>query len=182
LAPALPQDQAYHAFADARAWWGIPNAADTLSNLAFVVVGLYGLLLRAGHPFYTQSAPLRAWSQVFFLGLIATGLGSGWYHWLPQDSGLAVDRYGMVLAFAGVLGAIATHKVSTRAGHALGWVSLLLGISSVFWWQWQGNLTPLRGITIWRHCPSAVAGLGPRNTTRSALGLAAVRLYHRQSV
>ncbi|MFO0153081.1 MAG: hypothetical protein ACK52D_08650 [Burkholderiales bacterium] len=168
LAPALPQDQAYHAFADARAWWGIPNAADTLSNLAFVVVGLYGLLLRAGHPFYTQSAPLRAWSQVFFLGLIATGLGSGWYHWLPQDSGLAVDRYGMVLAFAGVLGAIATHKVSTRAGHALGWVSLLLGISSVFWWQWQGNLTPYAvlqfggiALVLWLACLPATQP-GPR--------------------
>jgi len=142
LVPALPQDQAYHAFADTRPWWGIPNAADTLSNLAFVAVGLYGLWLPAGHRFYAMSAPLRAWSQLFFFGLIATGLGSAWYHWLPHDSGLAVDRYGMVIAFAGVLGAIGCHKVSVRAGHGLGGVSLLLGLISVAWWQWQANLTP----------------------------------------
>jgi hypothetical protein len=85
---------------------------------------------------------LRFWSHIFFIGLIATGLGSAWYHWWPRDAGLAVDRYGMVIAFAGVLGAIAAHKVSDRAGHGLGWVSLVLGLTSVTWWQWQGNLSP----------------------------------------
>jgi hypothetical protein len=89
-----------------------------------------------------MSLPLRAWSQVFFLGLIATGLGSACYHWQPHDTGLAIDRYGMVIAFAGVLGAIAAHKVSDRAGQGLGWVSLVLGLASVAWWQWQGNLSP----------------------------------------
>jgi hypothetical protein len=30
LAPPLVQSQAYHRFADARAWLSMPNAADTL--------------------------------------------------------------------------------------------------------------------------------------------------------
>ena len=30
--PAIPQDPAYHAFADARAWLGMPNAANVLSK------------------------------------------------------------------------------------------------------------------------------------------------------
>jgi hypothetical protein len=43
LAPIV-QDQAYHHFADARAWLGVANAGDTLSNLAFLVVGVMGLI------------------------------------------------------------------------------------------------------------------------------------------
>lgn len=37
--PPLLQVQAYHLFADTRALPSIANAADTLSNLAFLVVG-----------------------------------------------------------------------------------------------------------------------------------------------
>ena len=39
----IAQDQAYHLFADGRAFLGIDNAANTLSNLAFLVVGTLGL-------------------------------------------------------------------------------------------------------------------------------------------
>ena len=41
-----------------------------------------------------------------------------WYHGQvpPNDAGLAIDRYGMVIAFAGTLGLAAAHKVSERAG------------------------------------------------------------------
>jgi hypothetical protein len=41
--PALAQPENYFPFADQRSWLGIPNAADVLSNLAFVAVGLLGL-------------------------------------------------------------------------------------------------------------------------------------------
>jgi len=41
--PPIPQDPAYHRFADARPLWGVANGWNVLSNLAFLVVGLYGL-------------------------------------------------------------------------------------------------------------------------------------------
>jgi len=43
--PAVAQPASYHAFADERPWLGIPNAADVLSNLAFVAVEcVFGIL------------------------------------------------------------------------------------------------------------------------------------------
>ena len=47
----ITQSAAYHAFADQRAYWGIPNSLDTLSNLSFLLVGSAGLFaLRRGVP------------------------------------------------------------------------------------------------------------------------------------
>jgi hypothetical protein len=39
LVPAIPQDQAYHQFADQRTLLGIPNFWNVVSNIPFVVVG-----------------------------------------------------------------------------------------------------------------------------------------------
>ena len=44
LLPAVGQDPKYHLFADQRTWLGVPRAADVLSNLAFLAVGLFGAI------------------------------------------------------------------------------------------------------------------------------------------
>lgn len=139
FAPHTPQDPAYHRFADARTWLGVPHATDSLSNLGFIAVGLWGLL---GRRAAAWPAPLGAFAAVFFAGLVLTGLGSFWYHLAPDDAGLAWDRHGMVIAFAGVLGMAAAQKVGRRAGLALGGLALVLGPASVLWWQWSGNVAP----------------------------------------
>ena len=38
----------YHAFADRRAWLGLPNAADVLSNLPFLAAGAWAVWRMAG--------------------------------------------------------------------------------------------------------------------------------------
>ena len=38
----IAQWASYHAFADARAWLGLPNAQNVLSNLPFALLGLWG--------------------------------------------------------------------------------------------------------------------------------------------
>jgi len=42
LAP-IPQNPAYHNFADQRAWLGVPHFLDVFSNLGFLLVGVGGL-------------------------------------------------------------------------------------------------------------------------------------------
>ena len=42
MAAPIPQDPAYHRLADARAFFGIPNALNVLSNAPFVLVGALG--------------------------------------------------------------------------------------------------------------------------------------------
>jgi hypothetical protein len=42
--PPIPQDPAYHQFADLRTVWGIPNFLNVLTSLSFLVVGLLARL------------------------------------------------------------------------------------------------------------------------------------------
>src|SRR5690242_1013574 len=41
----IPQPVSYHNFADHRAWLGIPNFGDVVSNVPFAVLGLLGLVV-----------------------------------------------------------------------------------------------------------------------------------------
>lgn len=75
-------------------------------------------------------------------GFVGTALGSANYHLNPSDGGLAVDRYGMVVAFAGLLGLVAASRISERASHLLVASGLVLGRGAVAFWQSAGSLTP----------------------------------------
>ena len=142
LAPALAQDPAYHRFADARTLLGVPRAMDVLSNAALVLSGLCGVALMAARRLALFSQTLRVSAAVFFLGFAFTGVGSAHYHLAPDDARLAVDRLCMVVAFGGILGLVATHRVSERAGAALLVFALLAGPASVVWWVATGSVTP----------------------------------------
>ncbi len=106
-----------HAFIDARGFFGIPNCMDVLSNLPFLLGGIWGLI--ALHRAKQVAAPLQNAARVFFIGLIFTCLGSSFYHWAPSDAGLMIDRLGMAIAFAGIISLAAGSRlgaaVSSRA-------------------------------------------------------------------
>jgi thiamine transporter ThiT len=102
-----------HPFVDARVLWGIPNALDVLSNLPFIGMGVWGFY--ALHRAPAVPVATRQAATVFFTGLLLACLSSSFYHWGPDAWGLAVDRAGMAVAFAGVLGLAAAERVSQRA-------------------------------------------------------------------
>lgn len=136
LAPPIAQASGYHAFADTHTRWGLPHAGNLLSNLPFAIVGGALLLLRT-HAAPPEAALLRLTGG----GLVLTALGSAWYHAAPGDSGLAIDRLAMCIAFAGLLG-LAACRASARAGVALAVLALAGGVAAVLAWQHTGNLTP----------------------------------------
>lgn len=140
--PPLTQGEHYHQFADQRSWLGIPCALDVLSNLPFALFGLWGLHVLRRVPAAELDRTQRRLTALFFVGLLLTTLGSVWYHWRPDDAGLAVDRLGMVFAFAGLLGLGVATCVSARAGAGLALAILLLGPLSVGIWAYSGNLLP----------------------------------------
>jgi len=142
MLPPLTQDPAYHRFADARTLLGIPNALDVVSNLGFLVAGLYGLYRVASGRLVLFSAALKTSVVVTFLGFVVTAIGSAWYHLAPTDAVLVGDRLGMIVAFAGVLGMAAAQRISARAGLAMLGASLALGACSVMVWSSLGTLTP----------------------------------------
>src|SRR5262249_19242093 len=86
LAPPIPQDPAYHRFADTRVIWGIPNALNILSNVGFVLVGALGLWAvwpgRSDGPVHFQSAG-GLWPYLVLFGGFAL---RAWLGLLPSRS------------------------------------------------------------------------------------------------
>jgi len=140
--PYTPQDESFHQFVDGRAWLGIPNAQNVLSNLPIALAGMAGLGLLALRRLNTTSTALTANLVLFFAGLIVTAGCSAWYHAAPTGSNLVLDRMGLVLAYAGTLGLLAADKVSARAGWAMAALGLAAGPASVLWWQASGDVAP----------------------------------------
>jgi len=47
--PRIPQDPTYHQFADDRTLLGIPNFWNVVTNIPFVLVGIFGFSRAGGH-------------------------------------------------------------------------------------------------------------------------------------
>ena len=141
LLPAIPQDPAYHAFADQRRWLGIPRAADVLSSLAFVAVGVLLTMRLASRDRsrFSGAAEASLWSIA--AGVLCTGLGSAWYHLDPNDATLVWDRLPMTLAFGGVAGLAIAQRLGNDAGRISLAALIALGITSVAYWQLTGDLS-----------------------------------------
>lgn len=139
--PVVRQHEHYHAFADQRAWHGLPNAGDVLSNLGFLLTALAGgwQLLKHG---WQISGSARAMCALFFVGLACSAVGSTWYHLAPADAGLFWDRMAMGVAFAGLLGL----AVQTRLDDASAWVTAIATLTaaplSIGVWSHSGNVLP----------------------------------------
>jgi len=141
LLPVIPQDQGYHRFADQRSWLAIAHAADVLSNLAFVAVGVAGIAGLASGERARHSAATEASLWCVALGFLGTGFGSAWYHWNPNDATLALDRLPMTLVFAGVLGAALAQRIGQNLARASLAVLSLLGLASIVHWRATGDLS-----------------------------------------
>lgn len=168
LGPAVGQPAHYHDFADQRVGWGVPHAMDVATNLPFALWGVVGLVLLRGLRTSSLSTAQRHMATLFFAGLALTSLASGWYHWQPDNAGLALDRLGMAVAFAGLLGLVAAGRISARAGTALGWGVLLAAALSVTLWTRTANVLPWAvvqfggmGLVLWLATRRPVPGALP---------------------
>lgn len=141
----IRQDQTYHHFADDRPFLGVAKAGDTLSNFAFIAVGVLGLLFmwreRHGPARFEAPEEMRAY-WVLFGALTLTGLGSGYYHQAPDDVRLVWDRLPMAIAFMSLFAAIIAERVSRTAGVRLLVPLIALGVGSVVYWAIFENLWP----------------------------------------
>lgn len=142
LLPATGLPAGYHDFADQRTLLGLPHALDVLSNLPFAVMGAWGLWWLRRVPLDRLGTAQRGLAVLFFVGLMATAFCSSSYHLDPHDAGLCIDRVGMSLAFAGLLGLAAADRISARAGVALAaLVAVAAPATALVAWL-GGNMTP----------------------------------------
>ncbi len=138
--PTVVQSSHYHAFADQRSLLDVPNMMDVLSNLAFTCFGVVGAWRIRLLPQGVLSPAQTNLARLFFAGLVLTAAFSGWYHLQPEDHGLAIDRYGMTIAFSGLLGLAAATRVGDRAGQWLTLAVLLFGAWSIRTWLTSTNV------------------------------------------
>ena len=147
LLPAVRQPLEYHDFADHRHAMGIDNFLDVVSNIGFLISGLLGLLIVGGRR-ACFAAPGERWPYaVFFVGVLLTALGSGYYHLAPDNETLFWDRLPMTIAFMGLVASQIVDRINVRAGLALLLPMLLLGAASVIYWRitermGAGNVLP----------------------------------------
>ena len=141
--PPIAQDPEYHNFADTRGLIGIPNFADVMSNLFFLVFGLMGMVAvfisRNENTVFTMKGEIIPWG-VFFVGTFMVGFGSGYYHLEPNNSTLVWDRLPMTIAFMSFFSLAVMERFSEKAGLFLLPVLLVVGAGSVFYWDHTESL------------------------------------------
>jgi hypothetical protein len=147
LIPPIPQDQAYHSFADQRGFFGMPNFLNVISNAPFLLTGVAGLVYVFGTGSRSFLDPGERWAYVIlFVGVALTCFGSGYYHAAPADQRLVWDRLPMTLGFMSFFSATISERINTRLGQLLLVPLVLIGGASVFYWDISGDLRPYVGV------------------------------------
>lgn len=147
LLPAMPQPTDYHDFADDRPLLGIANFLDVLSNGAFLLAGLVGLVVCLRPRTAFESHAERWPYAVFFVGLLLTAAGSAYYHLQPDNESLFWDRLPMTIAFMSLIAAQLVDRLQVRGGLVALLPMVLLGAASVVYWRateraGAGNVMP----------------------------------------
>jgi len=143
LVDPIPQDPAYHDFADKRALFGVRNFWNVATNIPFLFVGAIGL---AGSG-RLASQDLRFHYLFFCTAVMLVAFGSAYYHLEPSTRALIWDRLPMTVAFMTLLSAVIADRVSWIVGRALMWPLVVVGLASIAWWvrteaAGQGDLRP----------------------------------------
>jgi len=83
---------------------------------------------------------IRITYSLLFVGVVLTGLGSGYYHWAPDNDRLVWDRLPMTIVFMAFLSAMLSEVVSPKIGAPLLLPLVALGVGSVCWWHYTESL------------------------------------------
>jgi Ca2+/Na+ antiporter len=139
LLPPIPQDQAYHEFADQQTVFGIPHFWNVISNAAFLLVAIYGLRALRNPLAFQESWERRAYI-VLLAATALTALGSGYYHYDPNDATLFWDRLPMTLVFMSLLASVAGERLGIRIGRLFYFILLAAGAAALLYWRVTGDL------------------------------------------
>ena len=82
----IPQDLRYHNFADKETLWGIPNFSNVVSNIFFLIVGIWGIVVLKRKKWTGLDTPAYGAYMVLFFGVALTGIGSAYYHIKPTNA------------------------------------------------------------------------------------------------
>lgn len=138
----IEQPEGYHDFADKRTLLGVKNCLNVLSNLPFLVVGLWGVRLvepriRLAR---TRAALLDTLPELLFaVGIALTAFGSSLYHLARGDGPLVWDRLPMTVAFTALTAGIVDEYFLPGVRRRLVVPLVLFGAGTVFYWNPGGG-------------------------------------------
>lgn len=124
----IPLPKGYHNFSDKRKFLGIPNAMNVLSNIAILIPALY-LLKKQGNINYEN---LLSEKNLLIIHIVLLAIASGYYHCSPSDNTIFWDILMITTLSIIVLNIINDHKY--------GKFLYLLGILSVIYWKYSGDI------------------------------------------
>lgn len=136
----IPQNPAYHQFADQREVFGVANGWNVLSNVPMFFLGLYGFYL-AFRNFRQRPDVAAQWIPVVLVfGVFITSFGSAYYHYAPDNQTLVWDRLPMTLMFMPVFSLLLYDFMGKNWGNWAFWLSLPLGVLSILYWQYTESI------------------------------------------
>jgi hypothetical protein len=132
----IPQDPAYHLFADAREIARVPNFWNVISNLPFLFVGIYGLAR------YSRTVDIgnRAAYLLLCSGVFLVGFGSAYYHWSPSTASLLWDRLPMTVAFMALFALLLEERIPHKNKLLSLWLLVAIGVGSAVYWSYTESL------------------------------------------
>ena len=140
LLPPLPEPQVFRGLADHRAMLGIPNFLNVVSNLPFLLVGVWALIFlsRGAANGKTFAERLERWPYfICFIAVSVTCFGSIYFHLETDSARLFWDRLPMAIAFMALFSAVIVERIGIRPGLRLLIPLVLAGIASVLYWRWS---------------------------------------------
>jgi hypothetical protein len=130
----IHQNLSYHSFADTRTFAGIPNFWNVITNLPFIIIGVYGFALVNDIKYH------RLIYSMLLIGIVLTGFGSGYYHLHPNNQTLVYDRIPMTIVFMSFLSLTIAQCIKEQWGRVLLLPFIFIGIGSVLWWHYSDDL------------------------------------------
>ena len=128
ISAPIPQDEHYHNFSDQDTLLGIPHFWNVISNLPFLIAGLYGMIA------FRRNGQLNSGYLIFFIGIGLVAFGSGYYHYAPTSNTLVWDRLPMTIAFTALVAIITREFIDQKIGQALLIPLVGLGLLSILYW------------------------------------------------
>jgi len=136
----IPQDLDYHNFADMRAFFGINNFFDVLSNIPFALVAISGLLFVYKNSKSTSAAKTSSAWVIFLLSILFVAVGSSYYHLNPTNETLTWDRLPMSVGFMAIFTLVLADYIHPKIETWLLVPLCILGIFSVYHWSQTDDL------------------------------------------
>lgn len=132
----IPQEQSHRSFADQRKLHGVPDFLNVITNLPFAIIALLGLKNLEG----IREGKLRYIGIMLFGGFLALTFGSAYYHWIPNNNTLVLDRIPIAIILMSFVSFI-LNTVIDKAMELKALITLnILGIASVTYWAISEHL------------------------------------------